>query len=33
MEGLHTTYDWTILIGVLLLVFFVIILPLLKRLF
>lgn len=33
MQGLNTTYDWTILISVLLLVFFVIVLPLLKRLF
>lgn len=33
MQGLDTTYDWTILISVLLLVFFVIVLPLLKRLF
>lgn len=33
MQGLDTTYDWTILIGVLALVFFLIILPLLKRLF
>lgn len=32
MQGLNTTYDWTILVGVGLLVFFVIVLPLIRRL-